>query len=178
MKRYVIVSLLEGEEKDFHGSLVKEVCDKFNVRPQKLPMHITLKAPFEIESIDEVEKTTEKFVENRKSCGIEIKNYDHFRDNVIFMDILPSKEALELHKEYYLELKEIEDLNWSNNEGESIKFHCTLVSRRISSKFKDIWNHVIEKEIFFKSAISNITIMEYNFYKNIWEVYKKFYLND
>ncbi|MEW8955416.1 2'-5' RNA ligase family protein [Clostridium sp.] len=178
MKRYVIVTLIEGEAKDFHENLVKEICERFNVKPQKLPMHITLKAPFEIESIEEVEKVTEKFVENKNSCAIEIKDYNHFRDNVIFMDVLPSIEAKELHREYYKLLKDIKDLKWSSNEGEDIKFHCTLVSRRISSKFKDIWDYVIKKQASFKSEMKNITIMEYNFHKNTWEIYKKFYLKD
>ncbi|AEB75281.1 2'-5' RNA ligase family protein [Clostridium botulinum] len=176
MKRYVIVSLIHGDVQKVHEKLVQEISSKFNVRPQTLPMHITLKAPFEIENINEVEQTTEKFCNKNNRVNIDIKGIGHFRDNVIFMDVIPSKEAIHMNKDYYKELKKIKNLQWSNNEGEKRKFHCTLASKNIKNKFRQIWNFVINEENNFSSIIDNIAIMEYNFRDFKWDLYKKFKL--
>ncbi|MCD3216353.1 phosphoesterase [Clostridium botulinum C] len=176
MKRYVIVSLIHGDARKFHEKLVQEISNKFKVRAQTLPMHITLKAPFEIEDISEVEQITEKFCNKNNKVNIDIKGIGHFRDNVIFMDIIPSKEAIQMNKDYYKELRNIKNLQWSNNEGENRKFHCTLASKNIRNKFEKIWNFVINEEISFSSVIDNITIMQYNFKDFKWDLYKKFQL--
>ena len=52
--RYVIVSALSGEALKLHEQITAEVCSKFKVRRTKLPGHITLKAPFDTDNIDEI----------------------------------------------------------------------------------------------------------------------------
>lgn len=178
MKRYVIVCLIKGEAQRFHEKLVIDVCYKFKVKPQRIPMHITLKAPFEIGDISEIEKVTKEFAEKSKSCSIKIKDYGCFRENVIFMDVEPSYEAVEVHDKYMDVLKNVPNLEWSRNEGKGRKFHCTVVSKKIEKNFKDIWEYVNEHKAEFDTAFDNISIMEYNKILYKWELYKSFELND
>ncbi|GAA0178283.1 2'-5' RNA ligase family protein [Clostridium sediminicola] len=172
MNRYVIVCLFKNEVKEFHSKLVGEVCNKFNVRPQKLGAHFTIKAPFEIEDISNIEDLTFSFCRKISSEKIILKGYGHFRDNVIFMDVKPSLEARLINDRYIEELKKINNLTWQNNELKNKNYHCTIVSRRISTKFIGIWEYVSKQDYCFETKFDNITIMRWN--DNGWKIYREF----
>lgn len=174
MNRYVIVCLFENKVKDFHSKLVGEVCSKFNVRPQKIGAHFTIKAPFEIEYISTIEDLTSLFCRKTTSEKIILNGYGHFRDNVIFMDVKPSLEARLINDRYVQELKKIKNLTWQNNELINKKYHCTIVSRRISKKFNEILHFVNKRECYFETKFNNITIMKWE--DNTWKIYRKFIL--
>jgi 2'-5' RNA ligase len=178
MKRYVIVCLIKGKAQEFHERLVKDVCNNFKVSPQKLPMHITLKAPFEIDDIKPIEKITEDFCMKNLSSTIDIKGFGYFRNNVIFMDVKPSKKTIELHNRYIELLEKVPNLQWSKNEGKERKFHCTIVSKRISEKFDEILKYVCDNTVNFHCDFDNISIMEYNHTLYKWELYKCFSLKN
>ena len=59
--RYVIVSVVKGSAGKFNNNLRKEVFEKFQAKSSKLPAHFTIKAPFECEDINEVDKVVENF---------------------------------------------------------------------------------------------------------------------
>ncbi len=172
--RYVIVCLLKDEVLDFHEKLVKDVCNKFKVQRQKLPAHFTIKAPFEAENILEIENLTESFCRSNFKAPIDLKGVSHFRDNVVFMDIQPSKEAVEIHDKYIDVLKSLEWLEWKENDGKNKKFHCTIVSRRIRERFNDIWEYVNQFNLNFHTYFDNISILIWK--DNRWETYKEYWL--
>lgn len=172
--RYVIVCLLNDEVKQFHARLVEDVCVKFNVRPQKLSAHFTIKAPFESEDISDIIEISSNFCEKYKSEEVELQGFGHFRNDVIFMDIKPSAKALVVNEQYINELKKINDLTWKKNEFKEKKYHCTIVSRRISSRFSEIWEYVNKHKYSYKTNFDNITIMIWQ--DNTWKIYKQFYL--
>lgn len=170
--RYVIVCLLKGETLKFHERLTSNVCSKFKVQRQKLPAHFTLKAPFEVGNIEELEKVTEEFCRSHLKTPIKIQGFNHFRNNVIFMDIFPSKEAVEVHNKYIDELEKFEWLTWKEHEGKNKKFHCTIVSKRISNKFNEIWEYVNMFNPKFDLYFDNICIL---IWRNArWEIHKEY----
>lgn len=174
MMRYVIVCLLKGEVLDYHEKIVEDVCTKFNVKRQKLPAHFTIKAPFEADNIDELEKLTEKFCSRNEMTSIKVKDFGHFRDNVIFIDIYPSKEAIDVHDKYVDELKKLSWLEWRDNDGKGKKLHCTIVSKRIREKFNDIWKYISDYQPNFETYFDNISILIWR--DNRWETYKEYSL--
>ena len=82
--RYVVVSVVKGEAGNFNNNLRKEVYEKFNAKSSKLPAHFTIKSPFEIDNIVQLENTLDKFSKENYSAPYKIKGYDHFDDRVIF----------------------------------------------------------------------------------------------
>lgn len=176
MERYVIVCLINGEALKFHEQLVNEVCNKFNVVPQRLPGHFTIKAPFEIEDIGEVEELTKSFCDQHLKSTIKLEGYGHFREDVIFMDIIPSEEAIKVHDEYIEQLEVINGLTWSKNEGKGRKFHCTVVSKRIREKYNDIWNYVKNYPCSFECYFDNISILIWDKNKRRWVTYRSYKL--
>lgn len=174
--RYVIVCLIKGEALEFHEKLVSQICSDFNVKRQRLPAHFTIKAPFETDNIDEVERLTKEFCSNHSAYPIKIKDFGHFRDAVVFMDIIPSKEAVKVHDEYIDALKTVSWLEWKRNEGKGRVFHCTLVSKLPSDKFQPIWDFTENLSCDFNNKFDNISILKWE--KDRWITYKEFPLNE
>lgn len=172
MNRYVIVCLLKDDVLDFHEKLVGEVCSKYKVRPQKLPAHFTIKAPFETDNIKEVENILESFVKERKKEALEISSFDHFRDAVVFMRVLPSKEAVEIHDQFIDKLKNLSWLDWKPHEGKEKIYHCTIVSRLKPDKFHPIWDYVNKYNPQFQTYFDNIAILKWNGER--WETYREY----
>jgi 2'-5' RNA ligase len=174
--RYVIVCLIKGEALTFHEKLVSDICDKFKVKRQRLPAHFTIKAPFESNDINDLEKLTEEFCGARAEVDIKIDGFGHFREDVVFMDVKTSKEAVAVHDAYIDVLKAIPWLEWKRNEGKGKVFHCTLVSKIPSGKFNDIWNYASRFSCYFETAFNNIAILRWE--KDRWVTHKEYKFKD
>jgi len=172
LNRYVLVCLIEGKAGKFHDRIVNSVCHKFNKKPQKLPAHITLKAPFETNKIEEMENVLESFVAKRDKTPIKVEGFGKFRSDVIYIDVKVSQEAKKVHDELMDELVKIPWIEFKSNEGKSKVFHCTIVSKRIQDKFKEIWDYVNEYTCNFNLYFDNLSL--YKWQDNTWVLYKKF----
>lgn len=172
LNRYVLVCLVEGKAGKFHDRLVNSVCHKFNKRRQKLPAHITLKAPFETNKIEEMEIILEDFTARRDKTSIKIQGFGKFRSDVIYMDVKVSQEAKKVHDELIEELIKIPWIEFKSNEGKNKVFHCTIVSKRIQDEFKEIWDYVNEYTCDFKLYFDNLSL--YKWKDSTWVLYRKF----
>lgn len=172
MDRYVLVCDIEGEAFEFHKNLVSEVCSRFNKRPQKLPAHFTLKAPFETDQVEDMVKKLEDFAKDKNKAPIKIDGFGSFRQDVVYMDIKVSDEAKAVHDELIDEISKIPWLEFKKNEGKDRVFHCTILSRRIKDRFPEIIDFVKQHQCKFDSYFDNLTL--YRFENNTWVVYKKF----
>ena len=172
--RYVLVCLIKGEALNFHETLVSKICSNFNVKRQRLPAHFTIKAPFETERIKEVENILEEFSRKHSKNELKIKDFNHFRDAVVYMDIHPSKDALQTHDDFIDSLKTLTWLDWKHNEGKGKVLHCTLVSKLPHWKFKDIWDFVNQHDCDFNAYFDNISILRWD--KDRWVTYKEYKL--
>ncbi|MDF2883279.1 MAG: putative phosphoesterase [Clostridiaceae bacterium] len=174
MERYVIVCLIKGSALEFYEKLVSEVCSKFNVKPQRLPAHFTIKAPFEIEHIKPIENAVEEFVKSNSKQEASIEGFGKFRDSVVFMKIDMPKEGVKVHDDFIDKLKTIPNLEWKANEGREKVFHCTVVTRIRDYKFKDIWEYVNMHNASFKIYFDNISILRWN--RDRWVTYREYNL--
>lgn len=172
--RYVIVCLIKGNALKFHEKMVSEVSWKFNVRRQRLPAHFTIKAPFETDRIGEIEKLTEDFVRGKKAEKAHINEIGHFRDNVIYMGIEMSEEALHIYNEFIEALRTQPYLEWKRNEGGEKVFHCTLATHLNENNYNDVWQYLSKYNPDFPIYFDNISILRWE--KDRWITYKEFML--
>lgn len=172
MERYVLVCDIGGEAFEFHKNIVNEVCSRFNKRPQKLPAHFTLKAPFETDQVEDMVKVLENFAKNKNKTPININGFGSFRQDVVYMDIKMSDAAKVVHDELIDEISKIPWLEFKKNEGKDRVFHCTILSRRIKDRFHEIMDYVKQNQCKFDSYFDNLTL--YRFENNTWVVFKKF----
>lgn len=176
--RFVIVCLIKGNALQFHEKAVSDICSRFNVKRQKLSAHFTLKAPFETESEEgakEIENKISEFIKNKTKQKIEINGLDHFRSDVIFMKIIPSKEALLIYNEFTEMLKKIKWLTWKRHDGNQKTFHCTIVTHLTENNFTNIWNYAkIKYDPHFSAYFDNISLLKWESKYNRWITYKEF----
>lgn len=171
-----MVCLIKGEALDFHEKLVSDICSRFNVKRQRLPAHFTIKAPFEKEDISDLEKLTEEFCNSSEVTDIKLDGFGRFREDVVFMDVKPSKQSVKIHDEYIDELKTLPWLEWKRNEGKGRVFHCTLVSKIPNGKFNDIWNYTNSFSCYFETTFDNISILRWE--KDRWVTHKEYKFKD
>jgi 2'-5' RNA ligase len=168
--------LIKGEALDFHEKLVTDVCERFKVKRQRLPAHFTIKAPFERDDISDLEELTEKFCSSKESTDINLDGFGRFRDDVIYMDIKTSQEAVKVHDDYIDALKTLPWLEWKRNEGKGRVFHCTIISKIPDGKFKDIWNYTLNFNCYFENKFDNISILKWE--KDRWITHKEYKFKD
>ncbi|MBC2581009.1 2'-5' RNA ligase family protein [Clostridium sp. DJ247] len=176
MNRYVIVCDLKGVASNFHNKITEDVCSRFNKKRQKLPAHITLKAPFETDKIYELIPVLEKFANKYIAAPIEIKGYGKFRQDVIYMNVKVSEETKKMHDDLFDELNKIPWISFKKNEGKDRVFHCTIVSKSIGDKFYEIWDYLNQFPCDFHEMFNNISLYEWK--DNTWVIYKVFKLKN
>lgn len=172
--RYVIVCLIKGEALKFHEKLVENVCFKFKVNRQRLPAHFTLKAPFETENIEDMENLIENFCKERQKAPISLDGIGNFRNEVIYMALSHTDEALKIHDDLIDELHTLKWLSWRKNDGKGRTFHCTIVTHLNKDKFNDIWEYVLKFHPHFSIYFDNISILQWK--KDKWITYREFNL--
>lgn len=170
--RYVIVYTLKEEALKFHEEITTKVCNKFGVKRAKLPGHVTLKAPFEINDIQPLVNLIETFTSKIKKAPIAIKGYGSFRKDVIFMNTVFSNQAQENYYKLFDLLITLKWLQWREKEGKEKIFHVTIVSKRIKEKFNEIWEYVNCFSCEFNIYFDNISI--YVWENNTWVLYREF----
>lgn len=176
MRRYVLVCNIEGDALRFHEKVTSEVCQKFNKRRQKLPAHVTLKAPFETDKIDELVDMLNDFSKNEYKASMEVKGFGRFRGDVVYMDVRLSDEAKRVHDKLMDELIKIPWIELKKNEGKDRVFHCTIVSKGIQDKFNEIWEYVNQYKCNFDTYFDNMSL--YIWENNTWIPYKRFKFKD
>ncbi len=175
--RYSIFYLIGGETKKYQQNLVKEVGPKFGekyVLESKLPAHITLKAPFDIEKINELEKILGAFVKNHKSSKINVVGFDNFNRFVAFLKFEFSKSALRIQKEMINELSKINGIE-INEYDKKWHPHATISYGNNKKSFDGVWNYLSELDKpKFELMFDNITLMKKS--GKYWNVHKRFKL--
>lgn len=172
--RYVIVSVVKGDAGDFNNNLRKDVLEKFKARSSKLPAHFTIKSPFECENIDELESALDEFSKTHNCEKYHIKNYDHFDDRVIFMNVIMSPNAKKVHDELIDILNKIDYINFKKEDGKNKIFHVTISSKKIQKIYSELWHYVHKFKCDFDCMFDNICI--YKWIDNTWVLHKEYLL--
>lgn len=172
--RYVIVSVVKGDAGDFNNNLRKDVLEKFKARSSKLPAHFTIKSPFECENIYELESTLDEFSKTHNCEKYHIKNYDHFDDRVIFMNVIMSPNAKKVHDELIDVLNKIDYINFKKEDGKNKIFHVTISSKKIQKIYSELWDYVHKFKCDFDCMFDNICI--YKWIDNTWVLHKEYLL--
>ena len=76
--RYVIVSVVKGPAGNFNNNLRKEVFEKLGAKSSKLPAHFTIKAPFEAETISDLDKILQNFSQTHNAQDYKIKGLNNY----------------------------------------------------------------------------------------------------
>lgn len=172
--RYVIVSVVKGLAGYFNNSLRKEVFCKFNAKSSKLPAHFTIKSPFEVDNISDLDMALSIFCKNQTKASYILNGYDHFDDRVVFMKVIMSEEGKYLHDNLIDLLNSFSFINFNSHDGKNKVFHVTISSKKIQPIFNDLYNYVESIPYSFDCYFDNISIFKWE--DNTWKLHKEYLL--
>ena len=173
--KYFIGYLIQGEAADWHAQKAKEISAKFNTWKiyEKIPPHITLYRPFDLENIQPVLDVLQTW-SNHQSSGSSflMSDFDRFDDRVVFVKIETNQAIQKMVVNLKRELKLIPNIpaedypNWHP--------HATLAERVTTEEIEKIWNHVstLDKPK-FSLPFDNMTLFS-NAGDRVWKIEKVF----
>lgn len=174
MKKYFIAYLLEGEARDWHNSLTKQISERFGTTKlyEKFPPHITICRPFSREDVDDVCERIEEWQKNFSRAGtFAIRDFGYFDDRVVFVkaepDVVVRREVDALRK-ILAPLLPPEDYPVWNP-------HTTLANYLNPEQKQTIWDFVqtLPKPD-FTVLFSNIALLELDETSQKYRVHKMF----
>ncbi len=172
--RYVIVSVVKGPAGNFNNNLRKEVFEKFGAKSSKLPAHFTIKAPFEADDISDLDYLLKDFSNTHNAVSYKIKNYDHFDNRVVYMDVKMSKEGKILHDELIDELEKLPYINFQSHDHKNKVFHVTISSKKIQKIYYELWDYVNQIPCDFNCKFDNISVFKWD--NNTWVLHSEYLL--
>lgn len=174
--KYFIGYLIGGDAKKYHEDLVDQISEKFGTRNlnEYIPVHFTLKSPFETEDIGPVESLLEKFCEEERSSGIWLGDVDGFDKKIIYLNGEFSSEAMGTFKRLLKKLGGIEGIRFKEYEPKTDNFHSTLARAEDPKQFDQIVEFLSDRVSRYELDFDNIAILSRGEKK--WEIYRKFEL--
>lgn len=175
--QYLIVTLIKGEAKTYQQKLLYKIPRLFNAKRailRKPPAHITLKYFFETKNIKPVEGCIKEFCKSHKKSKYKIKGFGHFRKDVIFMDIIPSKKMENAHKDFMKHLTDNTNIRLTDIDKKP-HYHTSIAHDDIKKEYDDIWEYVSKLKPKFDCEFDNISILKVE--DNLLKIHKKYCLN-
>ncbi|MCX6750499.1 MAG: 2'-5' RNA ligase family protein, partial [Candidatus Pacearchaeota archaeon] len=118
----------------------------------------------------------EDFCKTHKKAKLKLKGIGHFGNQVIFVEVEPSKEMNLLYKELVNELNGLKWISWHEYEKKNIHFHSTLAEKDIENKFEEIFSYSKKENLRFELNLDNICILTKP--KDKWILHKEFLLKN
>lgn len=172
--RFFIGYLIEGEARKWHQALTGDISEKFNVWKieEKIPSHITIFRPFEIENIKPISELLENWKEEKIAFGkFTISGFGRFDDRVVFAEVKPDQITKDIVSDLRLKLQSIPGVQ--PEDYQAWRPHATIAYKVEPAKINAIWNYVstLQKPQ-FKLAFNNIAILQYKG-DGQWAVFQK-----
>jgi len=175
--KYYIAFIFNGSAARYHQKLVREVGPQFGenkIFDSKNHSHVTLKYPFEADSITEVEEIVKKVAKKHKKSKVIFNGFGNFRRFVAYFKSKFSAEGVNIQKEL---MKSLRKLKWLKIGGRDLNWepHSTISYGFTKKNFDNIWkylNSLTNKE--FVVYFDNITILKKS--RKYWKIYRAFKL--
>lgn len=165
--------MLDGDAATFNDELRNDVKNTFHAKLSTLPPHFTIKEGFKYDGdVSDLVSIIEAFCKDEKAKPYQIDGYGHFRNDVIFMNVLMSKEAKEMHDRLIDKMDQLPYINFSENDGKDKDFHVTIASKQIRRFYDRLYEFVNKKPCHFDCMFNNVTIFKWGNRK--WDIYRKF----
>ncbi len=119
--------MLNEEIFNYSRSLELKLFNEFGKKNGLLQEpHITIKAPFNVDSLELFEKYFDELTQNITSFEIQFDGINAFASNVIYLNVAKNNKLSELHNKVINDMKHHFDVEKNQFEGESRIFHTTI----------------------------------------------------
>lgn len=154
----------------------KEFVNKYNSEEAyNNPPHFTLIAPFKIP-----EKTEETiipqlifFAEDQKSFTVNLSGFNHFRDDVIYIDVADHSPMRTLHGNLIEHLQNEMGFSDKTARPKSLTPHMTVAYRDLTSEnFQKAWKEFKNRPFDYSFEVNSITLLKHDYTQ--WQSFYKF----
>lgn len=168
MEKLGIVCLLSKEINLYHLALRQKIASQFGIDEiahPKTPAHITIKYPFPVKTLADIEKSVQDFSLLYKKTAWQLQGFGFFKKKdgyVIFIDVIPSKEMRKTHINFLSQLREINWVQWGQFDNANLHYHVTLGAHGITStNFDAIWSFLQQQEQpYFNLYFDNLSLVK------------------
>lgn len=175
MSLYFIAFLFPPEVEDMLWNMKRDLSEKTNaVHALKIPLHITLIPPFQLESerLTELENLCRNLQSHCGSFHGNISNYGHFRKDVIFLEPKIPQSAFSFQQQMEEKMPGLipELLAKLHHPW---KPHCTLVFRDLKEdSFDMVYPELSQQKLNISFNIQGFFILEHQ--QKIWHPIRYF----
>jgi len=163
MPHYLIEFRLHGYAKKYAKRIIFDVARKFRVQgvTHKRPVpHICLFGPCKTRNQRKLVASVVEVGKKYDLVPFKIKGCNHFRNDVIFLDIEPSVKLKNLRRNLAKKLFKI-SLGQQFDKNFNFNFHATIAFKDVTRKFSQIWKYIKQKEEpNIKQHLLRITILK------------------
>jgi 2'-5' RNA ligase len=144
--------LLYDESHNFARQMELALCNKFGLCwGLRQSPHITLKSPFDTDTLEPFVNYLESLAKEIVSFYIELNGFNYFEPKVIFLDVKENPSLKELHFRILKDLKKKFKIEPDKFEGENVKFHSSLALEDVTEeKFKKAKEYLTKYKPNFK----------------------------
>jgi 2'-5' RNA ligase len=164
--RYIIAHLIRGEAKHMHEAITQDLVEKFHTFPihNRIVPHLTLKRWFELdaEAMKKLQGILDTFVTTHSQSDYRLGGFNHFGEDVIYVDVRPSPEMSATARDLMKVLHEVKEMTFDEFDAVEDDFHATLVMRALKTfDYTQVWEYLSKQEGFdFNMKFDNIAIMK------------------
>ena len=154
----------------------KEFVNKYNSEEAyNKPPHFTLIAPFKIP--EETEKVIIPqlifFADDQKSFTVNLSGFNHFRDDVIFIDVEDPNPMRNLHANLTAHLQNEMGFSSKSARPKSLTPHMTVAYRDLTTQnFKRAWKEFQNRPFSYSFEVSSIFLLKHDYTQ--WQTFYEF----
>lgn len=154
--------------------------NKYNSKASlKSPPHITLHMPFKMgeKKMRELNHELGSFSQLFETFSIELMNFNHFGERVIYVDVAHSDTLDELQKALTKFMKVNFNIFNATHKDNGFHPHMTIAFRDLKREFfKIAWDEYKNKKYERNFEVNRLTLLKHNGAK--WEVFENYYFKN
>ncbi|AFM12281.1 2'-5' RNA ligase family protein [Turneriella parva] len=175
---WFVAVLLPDEAVAKVRAVQQEIADTFGPRrAMRLPPHITVEAPFRLpdEVAPKLTDALADFFATKTEFQLTLKDFGYFRDDVIFIQVAPSLELLELHNELQEFMRGPAGFIHAPPLHPGYTPHLTIANRDVTPKqHAAIWRGLAGRKFHASFPVVELCLMRHN--GASWDTAQKFAL--
>ena len=157
-------------------SVKKEFAEKYGSKAAyKRPAHFTLVAPFKIPEQQEevIIPQLIYFAEEQQPFTLPLSGFNHFRDDVIFIDVEDSSAIKALHNNLSEHLQNEMGFSGKTVRPKSLTPHMTVAYRDLSPEnFQKAWKEFKDRPFETSFKVNSITLLKHDYTQ--WQPFYEF----
>jgi 2'-5' RNA ligase len=147
---------------EYYQDLVEKISSEFDLSrlsKKKRNPHITIKSPFEVDSLEGVERVVEDFCSDIRKSRFWVNGFGSFDDNLIYLGVNPSIGAYLNVEKLLRGLERVEEITLDKYDLGDKVFHVTVAKgKELEGKFDDVWNYVSNQRVNFRIPFNHVSI--------------------